>query len=89
MKSIEQFAQETAKKQEYGIMVQPVYVAVMDTYKFLNQWYTFDEELPEHYVRIMTKDIHGEKISFKFTGHCDIKSSAKAMNFTHWRPIYE
>ena len=89
MKPIEQFAQETAKKQEYGIMEQPVYDAVMDTYKFLNQWYTFDEEIPQHKVKVQTKDIHGEIITFRFTGSCNIKDSAKAMSFTHWRPIYE
>jgi len=56
--------------------------------KFITKWYTFDEELPEHNVKVETKDIHGEIITFQFTGSCNIKDSAIAMSFTHWRPIY-
>lgn len=57
-------------------------------YRFANKWYPFDgEELPEHNVKVLTRDIHNEPISFRFTGSCNIKESAKMMGFTHWQPI--
>ena len=56
-------------------------------YEFANKWYTFDEELPAHDVKVLTKDIHNEPISFRFTGSSNIKESAKLMGFTHWQPI--
>ena len=56
-------------------------------FNFASQWYAFDEDLPEHGVKVLIKDIHNEPISFRFTGSCNIKESAKLMGFTHWQPI--
>jgi len=47
-----------------------------------------EEELPEHKVRVLVKDIHEAEFTFIFTGSCDIKESAKLMGITHWRPLY-
>ena len=75
--------------EENGHFSQHEYDLINTGFEFATRWYTFDEEIPVHNVRIETKDIHGDVITFKFTGSSNIKDSAKAMSFTHWRPIYK
>ena len=87
MKTIDEVATELYPLRSIGGAAVFEQSAFKKGIAFANTWYPFKEYLPEHYVRVNVKDIHGDMISFKFTGHCDIKESAKAMGFTHWKPI--